>query len=98
MLRTDKIIVKLAEVPRTNVSKVREIMEETLKKVASATNFRIEQTPMQIEVILQDPLSLPTVNRIINAFRDKRMIIYDVHWKRKADGPFIRGYLEIILS
>ena len=98
MLRTDKIIIKLAEVPRTNLSRVREIMEETLKKVASATNFRIEQTPMQIEVILQDPISLPTVNRIINAFRDKRMIIYDVHWKRKADGPFIRGYLEMIIS
>jgi len=98
MLRTDKIFVKLAEVPRTDLTKVREILEEKLKKVASATNFRIEQTSTQIEVILQDPISLPTVNKIINEFRNKRLIIYDLHWKRNAIGPFILGYLEIVVS
>jgi len=98
MLRTDKIFIKLAELPRTDLFKVREILEDKLKQVASATNFKIEQTPMQIEVILQDPISLPTVNKIINEFRNKRLIIYDLHWKRNAIGPFILGYLEIVVS
>ena len=98
MLRTDKIFVKLAEVPRTDLTKVREILEDKLKQVASATNFRIEQTQEQIEVILQDPISLPTVNKILNTFHDKRLKIYDMHWKRTEIGPFIRGYLEIVVS
>lgn len=98
MLRTDKIFIKLAEVSRTDLNKVRVILENKLKKVASATNFRIEQTSTQIEVILEDPISLPTVNKIVNEFRDKRLKIYDLHWKRMEIGPFIRGYLEIILS
>ena len=98
MLRTDKIFVKLAEVPRTDLTKVREILEDKLKQVASATNFRIEQTSTRIEVILQAPISLPTVNKIVNEFRNKRLIIYDLHWKRKAIGPFIQGHLEIIVS
>lgn len=97
MLRTDKIFIKLVENSETNLCKVCEILEEKLKKVASATNFRIEQTSTQIEVILEDPISLPTVNKIVNEFRDKRLKIYDLHWKRMEIGPFIRGYLEIIV-
>lgn len=98
MVRTDKIFVKLADVPRTNLNKVREILEDKLKQVASSTDFRIEQTPMQIEVILGNPISLPTVNKILNEFRRKRLIIYDLHWTRRANGPFIMGYLEIVVS
>ena len=98
MLRTDKIFVKLAEVPRTDLTNVRKILEDKLKQVASATDFRIEQTSEQIEVILKNPISLPTVNKILNAFREKRMIIYDLHWKRETIGPFILGYLEIVVS
>ena len=98
MLRTDKIFVKLAEVPRTDLTKVCEILENKLKQVASATNFRIEQTSTQIEVILKDPISLPTVNKIVNEFRDKRLRIYDLHWKRIEIGPFIQGHLEIVVS
>ena len=97
MLRTDKIFIKLVENSETNLCKVCEILEEKLKKVVSATNFRIEQTSTQIEVILEDPISLPTVNKIVNEFRDKRLKIYDLHWKRMEIGPFIRGYLEIIV-
>ena len=98
MLRTDKIFIKLVDDSRTDFEKVRVILEDKLKKVASATNFRIEQTSAQIEVILEDPISLPTVNKIINEFRNKRVKIYDLHWKRMEIGPFIRGYLEIIVS
>ena len=98
MLRTDKIFIKLAENPKTDLCNVRLILEEKFKKVASATNFKIEQTPAQIEVILEDPISLPTVNKIVNEFRNKRLIIYDLHWKRTTIGPFIKGYLEIVVS
>ena len=98
MLRIDKIFVKLADCPRTSLCKVRDTLETKLKDVASATNYRVEQNEMQIEIILENPIALPTANKIINAFRKERMIIYDVHWKRKAVGPFIRGYLEIVVS
>lgn len=98
MLRIDKIFVRLADYPKTSLCKVRNTLETKLKDVASATNYRVEQNEMQIEVILEKPISLQTANKIINAFRKERMIIYDVHWKRATIGAFIRGYLEIVVA
>ena len=98
MLRIDRILVKISKQERTsNMPKVISTLEGKLKEVASATNFKLEKTETQIEVILEKPISLQTANKIINAFRKERMIIYEVNWKRKQYGALILGYLEIIV-
>lgn len=98
MLRVDKIFVRLSDDSRTSLCKVRQTLEDKLDRVASSTNYKVEQTELQIEVILQKPISLPTVNQILNSFKDERIIIYDLHWRRKEFGAFRLGYLEIVVS
>lgn len=98
MLRVDKIFVKLRDDSRTSMSKVRQTLEDKLDRVASSTKYKVEETELKIEVILQKPISIPTVNQILNSFDDERMIIHDVHWKRTEIGAFRLGYLEIEVS
>jgi len=98
MLRIDKIFVKLDEKSRLTFEKVQQTLEDKLKDAASATRYVISHNDMQIEVNLEEPISLPTVNKILIAFSKERMIILDMHWKRKEIGAFRRGYLEIVVS
>lgn len=98
MLRIDKINVKIDEESRLTFQKVRETLEEKLKKAASSTRFKVREEEMGIEILLEEPISLPTVNKILIAFSDERMIIKKLTWDRKEIGAFRRGYLEIIVS
>jgi len=99
MLRIDKIFVKVPKKGPINIMpKVTSVLDGKLKEVASATNFKLEKNETQIEVILEKPISLQTANKIINAFRNERLIIHEVNWKRKQYGAVILGYLEIIVS
>ncbi len=96
MLRTDKIIVKVDEKSRFSIEKVQQILEVSLNVAASATKYTmLPQEERKIEVILERFISLPTVNKILNAFSKARIIIQDVHWVREEIGPFRRGNLEI---
>ena len=105
MLRIDKIFVKIDQNSKLSLLKVRKILEEKLKEVASATNFKVEQRvekisehyEVKLELILEKPISLQSANKILNAFTKERIIIKQVTWQRKEYGAFRRGHLDILV-
>ena len=95
MLRTDKIFVKLDVTSKVSFQKIQRILENKLKEVASATKYAIVPDELQIEVLLGKSISLPTVNKILNAFSVEKIKVVSFNWKVKERG---RGYFEIVVS
>ena len=98
MLRIDEIQVKKTENSKLNLEAVQKILEGCLRNVASATERAVIQNGQTITVVLQRPISLQTVNKILSFFSKKDIKIVQLNWNGKDTETASRGYLEVSIS
>lgn len=99
MLRIHEICVKKEEKSGITFSTIQQSIEHVMQKNASAIKYKIVEEESQLRVILDGPISLQTVNKILLVFDDKRMKLMKMTLERKMIGEvFARGHLEIVVS
>ena len=98
MLRIDDIQVRKDTKSEITFPEVRQLLAEKLEKIVSATSYKVRIGETELNIILYKPISLPTVNQLLNDLEKNKIKVDNLFWKCEKKGPFRRGHLEIIIS
>lgn len=98
MIGISQIRLTKREDSKLMLKDVKDVIGQELKKVASATRFRILEYNEELSIGLSRPISLQTVNKLIHNLQLQRIKIKSFSWEEYKEGPIRRGKMYIIIS
>lgn len=80
------------------LSNVEIIVTKELKSIASAIKFKILAHDEKLSIGLSRPISLQTVNKLINNLQENKITIKSFSWEEIEEGAVRRGRMNIIIQ
>ena len=98
MTRIDKIILLRDEKSTKTLQEMQYSLENYLRCVASATERAVVMDGTKITAVITKPVSLFSVNKILNHFSKEGFEVEEFSWNRNYSGEEWKGCFKVTLS